>query len=227
MRDSLVDKTYVVRNKGVYFFVYSVPQMIAANIGMTLPRGGAARVYHQSIIYSDGDGRVETITSGPAEGRSWYKQIGLTPICVQIAHLSHPDQSKVLPSFDTTAWRSARIQQFFYKSNWNSGDFERARILADLHRPRIAGVGYNLGGRNSNSIIAFLWRRLARVPGSYSCEKLDDPEVALASFFRPGSDLGLFDYGPRTYLKVTANWFALGYFAIWSLLDIGTRTIRK
>ena len=227
MNENFVDRNYVTNHAGVYFFVYSVPQMIAANTGLTLPKGVPSKIYHQSILFSDGGGKIETITAGPKEGRKWYKQLGLTPITIDIAFLSHPNRLRVRSNFDTTAWRHIEISQFYFKSNWQQSDFEMSKKLAGLHQPRIARVGYNLGGKNSNSLAIFLWKRLSRNPASTAKGKLDDPRVALAGFFRPGSNIDIFDRAPLAYLRTMLNWLAFAFFGSWALINAAAQTVNN
>ena len=206
---SFVARDFVVANAGVYFMAYCVPQMIAANLGVTLPASKAAPIYHQSILRSDGQGAVETITAGPRNGRQWLRQIGLTPIEGQMAWLMHTDPLAIRPCFDTSAWRFPAIEQVYFATNWRSGDFDLAKRIFCEHQKQIERVGYNLGGRNSNTLTAALCDRVSSDPEIVKDRVLDNPRRVLARYYRPGSDIDLFYTKARDVPKVAGNWILL------------------
>lgn len=222
-----VDKDYVKTHEGVYFFTYSVPQMIAVNMRFDADVGRGVKIYHQSLICSDGCGKVETITAGPSDQNAWFRQAGFTPLLPQMAFLAHPDSSLIQNCFDSTAWKHPEIQQTFKKTNWKRSDFNYARECVLFTLLEISKVGYNLGGHNSNSFITFVWRKAflnAATLGGYA---LDNPNSLLSAYFRPGSKYGIFENSVGYYADLLVNWSAITVTAMFAVAKLFAAHMRQ
>lgn len=221
------NRSYVERNAGVYFFAYSVPETILVNRGIKADLGPGAAIFHHSIVRSDGEGKVETITAGPAETGSWLRQLGFTPLKPQIAFLAHPDGRLITGNFDTTPWNHPDIAQAFIKTNWEDADFDFAKNYIRSFLPKITSVGYNLAGHNSNSLVRLIWSVVCIDRGIPSRSSLDHPNVLLEKFFRPGSKHDIFDSSHRYYADLLANWFNIARIAGHGTLRLSRDDLRR
>jgi hypothetical protein len=206
MYSQTVCKKYVESCAGVYFFMYSVPEVIASYIRLVSDLGPGANIYHQSVVHSDGNGKVETITAGPANGSAWYKQAGLAPLKAQIAFLAHPESSQIKNNFDSIPWSHPGIKKIFVRTNWSTIDFKHAKSYIISSTDRISSVSYNLGGHNSNSFITLIWKQAFLHAAESGRSSPDNPNYLLTEYFRPGSNFSLFDNNCGYYIDLISNW---------------------
>lgn len=227
MSAEFVDRAYVEAHPGVYFFVYSVPEVISANIRLDATLGSGSNIFHTSIVRSDGQGMVETITAGPAQPRPLIKQFGFTPVLPEIAFLSHPDPSKIRPNFDTVAWNDPGLKKLFGKTDWVAEDFAYAKTCVADNADRISAVRYNLGGHNSNSFAGFIWQEVMQHAALSRNARLFDPNALLAEHFRPGSQFDIFDRSIAYRLALIGNWANIAKVTVIALFHMTVGRVRR
>lgn len=216
-----VDRDSVTTNPGVYFFLYSVPQVLAVNLRLPTRLGFGAEIYHSSMIYSDGNGAVETITAGPEAPGAWYQQFGFAPIAAQIAFLAHPDPQLVVANFDTVAWTRQEVRKRFIPTDFTAEDFEAAK--AHVKHLQSSGIfpTYHLGGHNSNTVFNILCLHLTR---NKSAEGLAAPAsefLRMPGVFRPGSTHPSFKRGFAYYRSMAIDGLRIARRAAAALMHLG------
>lgn len=227
MTGSEVDRDYVTSHPGVYFFLYSVPQVLAVNLRLPTQLGFGAEIYHSSIIYSDGSGAVETITAGPEAPGAWYRQFGFAQIAAQIAFLAHPDPKRIVANFDTVAWTRQEVRKLFISTDFTAGDFEAAKMHVKNMQSNGLFPKYHLGGHNSNTVFNLVCLHLTRSHGFDASANPAREVLRIPGVFRPGSSHLSFKRGLPYYRTMAIDGLRIARRVVAAATHLGTHAWRR